>query len=159
MSVYLSPAPAPDWELLATAGSRRVQGQRQAAGVFTLRLEHDVFYRLALSRGDVGVRVGAVPAKYAATSLAVGMEPGVVRIECPAAREGLGPMIELRDPSGQILAWARWHPLSIIEIPYVAPGLYLLTSADRVLHGPFPVTSSAPTIIRLGESLPLSPSP
>jgi hypothetical protein len=128
VEVSFSPSPAPGWQLRADSGDRVESLAPRPDGTFLVRKNAQQTVVLTLTGpGDLQVRQAVLPADFEETTLALRLPQAQVqgvlqRGEEPAAGESL----ELISAAGRFTARAQTDGAGGFQIPYVAPGAYIL---------------------------------
>ena len=129
IEIAFSPQPLPDCRLSGIASDSMVWGERSAAsGTYRLPIRTGETYRLQLTCGGVGLRVGTVPAGFQGTLLSIPLGAGsVVGSIAAGGTPVAGREITLQSTvDGALVAWSVTQPDGRFTFLYLPPGTYSL---------------------------------
>lgn len=129
IEIAFSPQPAPDCRLSGIAADSMVLAERSAdRGTYRLAIRTGETYRLQLTCGGGGLRVGTVPADFQGTLLSIPLGAGSVAGSIAAGGTPVaGREITLQSTvDGALVAWSVTQPDGRFTFLYLSPGTYSL---------------------------------
>ncbi|HXH41816.1 MAG TPA: carboxypeptidase-like regulatory domain-containing protein [Thermoanaerobaculia bacterium] len=128
ITVTLTPPPPPAWRLRAACPPLVTFAVADAAGTYVVR-KRDSACTISLSDETRSIYVGTIPREFRDSSFPIALASGVVTATLSDKRGPIaGANVQLTSTTGQLAASAMSLANGSVEIPFVSPGMYVLTT-------------------------------